>query len=47
MIPKDPVFVVEGLRGEPFHRVDLVFLCDYNGVLGHVALYGANPQALP
>lgn len=25
------VFVIEGARGEDFHRVDLVFLCDYLG----------------
>jgi ADP-ribose pyrophosphatase YjhB (NUDIX family) len=26
---KDLAFIVEGLHGEPFHRVDLVFLCEY------------------
>jgi len=26
---KDLVFVIEGLHGEDFHRVDLVFLCEY------------------
>ena len=25
----DLAFVVEGMHGEPFHRVDLVFLCQY------------------
>ncbi len=25
------VFVIEGVHGEPFHRVDLVFLCGYLG----------------
>jgi len=29
--PKSLEFVVEGLHGESFHRVDLVFLCDYIG----------------
>lgn len=29
--PKSLEFVVEGLCGESFHRVDLVFLCDYIG----------------
>lgn len=27
--PRELAFVVESLRGEPFHRVDLVFTCDY------------------
>jgi len=26
---KDLVFVIEGVHGEQFHRVDLVFLCEY------------------
>lgn len=28
---KDAVFIIEGSEGEPFHRVDIVFLCDYAG----------------
>ena len=28
---KDLAFVIEGLHGEKFHRVDLVFLCEYMG----------------
>jgi ADP-ribose pyrophosphatase YjhB (NUDIX family) len=28
---KDAVFIIEGSEGEPFHRVDVVFLCDYIG----------------
>ena len=28
---KDIVFTIEGSEGEPFHRVDVVFLCDYIG----------------
>lgn len=28
---KDLLFVIEGVHGEDFHRVDLVFLCDYLG----------------
>lgn len=28
---KDAVFIIEGSEGEPFHRVDIVFLCDYIG----------------
>ncbi len=26
---KDLLFVIEGVHGESFHRVDLVFLCEY------------------
>lgn len=26
---KDLLFVIEGVHGESFHRMDLVFLCDY------------------
>ena len=28
---KEAVFIIEGLEGEPHHRVDVVFLCDYIG----------------
>lgn len=28
---KDLLFVIEGVHGESFHRVDLVFSCDYLG----------------
>jgi len=28
---KDLVFVIEGVHGEDFHRVDMVFLCEYLG----------------
>lgn len=27
----DAVFIIEGSKGEPFHRVDIVFLCEYLG----------------
>jgi 8-oxo-dGTP pyrophosphatase MutT (NUDIX family) len=27
--PKSLEFVIEGVRGESFHRIDLVFLCEY------------------
>ena len=30
---RDAVFVIEGAEGEPQHRVDIVFLCDY---IGHI-----------
>ena len=35
---KDLAFVIEGLHGENFHRVDLVFLCEYIGKLENAAL---------
>ena len=28
---KDLLFVIEGVHGEGFHRIDLVFLCEYLG----------------
>lgn len=28
---KDLVFVIEGVHGEDFHRVDMVFICEYLG----------------
>jgi len=28
---KDLVFIIEGVYGEDFHRVDMVFLCEYMG----------------
>lgn len=36
----DLVFVVEGLHGEAFHRVDLVFLCEHIGTIENVVLQG-------
>lgn len=38
------MFVVEGMHGEPFHRVDLVFLCDYIGEVENVILHGDTNQ---
>lgn len=35
---KDLVFVIEGLHGETFHRVDLVFLCEYVGEIENTML---------
>lgn len=37
---KELVFVIEGLHGENFHRVDLVFLCEYKGTAENVVLQG-------
>lgn len=36
--PKSLVFVVEGVHGESFHRIDLVFLCDYIGNIDNVEI---------
>lgn len=33
MEAKELVFVVEGIHGDKFHKVDLVFLCEYLGKL--------------
>lgn len=44
VIPKDLVFVIEGVHGESFHRVDLVFLCEYIGELENVILQGDTNQ---
>ncbi len=35
---KELVFVIEGAHGEDFHRVDLVFLCDYMGEIANASL---------
>lgn len=37
---KELVFVIEGVHGENFHRVDLVFLCDYIGEIKNPILHG-------
>lgn len=42
--PKSLVFVVEGLHGESFHRVDLVFLCDYIGEIKNAEIHGDKNQ---
>lgn len=38
------VFVMEGTQGEPFHRVDLVFRCEYRGEIEQAALHGDTNQ---
>lgn len=35
---RDLVFVVEGVHGESFHRVDLVFLCECVGTIENAVL---------
>lgn len=42
--PKSLVFVIEGLYGESFHRVDLVFLCDYIGEIHNAEIQGDKNQ---
>ena len=41
---KDLVFVIEGVHGESFHRVDLVFLCEYQGQIEHAVLQNDHNQ---
>lgn len=41
---KELVFVVEGAHGESFHRVDLVFLCEYIGEIENAKLHGDTNQ---
>lgn len=41
---KDLVFVIEGLNGEKFHRVDLVFRCDYKGKIDNAILQNDTNQ---
>ena len=41
---KDLVFVIEGLHGENFHRVDLVFLCEYLGTIEDAELQADTNQ---
>ena len=41
---KDLVFVIEGLHGENFHRVDLVFLCEYKGEVENIILQSDTNQ---
>ena len=41
---KDLLFVIEGVHGESFHRVDLVFLCDYLGKAKNAILHNDTNQ---
>ncbi len=36
----DLAFVIEGISGEPFHRIDLVFACEYLGEIPGARLHG-------
>ncbi len=40
----DLAFVIEGMHGERFHRVDLVFLCEYLGEIEAPQLHGDTNQ---
>lgn len=39
------LFVVEGVHGESFHRVDMVFACEYLGEIPGAELHGDTNQA--
>ena len=41
---KDALFIIEGTEGEPFHRVDVVFMCEYIGE-SNIEHQGDNNQA--
>ena len=41
---KELLFVIEGMYGEPFHRVDLVFHCEYIGTVPEAKLQGDTNQ---
>lgn len=41
---KELVFVIEGVHGEGFHRVDLVFLCEYIGEIRNAILHSDTNQ---
>lgn len=41
---KDLAFVIEGVHGERFHRVDLVFLCEYIEEIEEAVLHGDTNQ---
>ena len=41
---KDLAFVIEGLHGENFHRVDLVFLCEHIGEIKNAVLQSDTNQ---
>lgn len=41
---KDLAFVIEGLHGENFHRVDMVFLCEYIGTIENAVLQADTDQ---
>lgn len=42
--PGDLAFVIEGIEGEAFHRIDLVFQCEYLGEIDRPDLHGDTNQ---
>ena len=42
--PKELAFVIDGVQGERFHRVDLVFLCEYLHPIENAVLHGDTNQ---
>jgi 8-oxo-dGTP pyrophosphatase MutT (NUDIX family) len=42
--PKEIVFIIEGRYGETFHRIDLVFLCEYIKKIENVEIIGDKNQ---
>ncbi|HCL01504.1 MAG TPA: DNA mismatch repair protein MutT [Lachnoclostridium phytofermentans] len=44
VVAKELVFVIEGVHGEKFHRVDLVFLCEYLGEIKNTVLHSDTNQ---
>lgn len=44
IITKSLEFVIEGVHGEAFHRVDLIFLCEYVGLINGAVLHGDTNQ---
>lgn len=44
VLAEELVFVIEGARGERFHRVDLVFLCKYIDEISNAVLHGDTNQ---
>ncbi len=41
---KDLLFAIEGVHGEAFHRIDLVFSCDYLGMAENATLHSDTNQ---
>lgn len=41
---KDLLFVVEGIHGESFHRVDLIFYCEFINKIPHAVLQNDTNQ---
>ncbi|MEO2202961.1 NUDIX domain-containing protein [Paenibacillus pabuli] len=44
VVPQSLEFVIEGVYGEAFHRVDLIFLCEYVGLIDNSILQHEDSQ---